>query len=181
MAIEFHCEHCGKFIRAADEHGGKHGKCPACHQRVYIPSSDIEPLELAPIDEDADRRARQMAQESNRLADALLNESLPPSGGLAGASAGARGAAGPTRPAPARAEPAVPNIDIASTVHEYAIAMFEGELEEAQQHAEALRRFPRQMEEVVQRIVSDELPPPAVEHIPRPLLMGFLKQLRSGG
>ena len=51
MAITFHCEHCGKKIEAPNSAGGKWGKCPACHNKLYVP--DLYPdeeLKLAPID-----------------------------------------------------------------------------------------------------------------------------------
>ena len=46
MTIEFHCPKCGKHIKAPKEAAGKNGKCPACHQSVYVPTPDdeIEPL-----------------------------------------------------------------------------------------------------------------------------------------
>ena len=53
MAIVFHCEHCGKEIRAADTAGGKWGRCPACHNKLYVPKmeeDEEEELKLAPID-----------------------------------------------------------------------------------------------------------------------------------
>mgnify|MGYP000946439218 CR=1 FL=1 len=51
MAIEFHCEFCGKQVRAQDEHAGKRAKCPSCHQSVYVPtpSDQIEALGIEPL------------------------------------------------------------------------------------------------------------------------------------
>ena len=53
MSIKFHCEHCGKRIDAPDTAGGKWGKCPSCHNKVYVPQPEDgdEPLTLAPVDE----------------------------------------------------------------------------------------------------------------------------------
>ena len=55
MAIIFHCPSCGKEIKAADNAGGKWGKCPKCHNKIYVPSIDPEKeepeLKLAPVDE----------------------------------------------------------------------------------------------------------------------------------
>ncbi|MHC4752575.1 MAG: hypothetical protein ACYTFW_22230 [Planctomycetota bacterium] len=52
MAIIFHCDHCGKKIEAADTAGGKWGKCPACHNKLYVPRPDSgEELKLAPLNE----------------------------------------------------------------------------------------------------------------------------------
>ena len=64
MAITFHCDYCGKKIEAADSAGGKWGKCPACHNKLYVPA--LEPddaLKLAPVDEtDLEREKRLLAE-----------------------------------------------------------------------------------------------------------------------
>ena len=75
MAITFHCEHCGKKIEAPDNAGGKWGKCPACHNKVYVPSSDAgEELKLAPIDAtDLAEQSRLMA-ETRRIEQEILSE-----------------------------------------------------------------------------------------------------------
>ena len=51
MSIVFHCEHCGKKIKASNSAGGKWEKCPSCHNKLYIPDlkTGVE-LKLAPID-----------------------------------------------------------------------------------------------------------------------------------
>ena len=52
MGISFHCEHCGKKIEAPDAAGGKWGKCPGCHNKVYVPANKPtqpdDELRLAP-------------------------------------------------------------------------------------------------------------------------------------
>ena len=40
MTISFHCAHCGKKMEAPDDAGGKWGKCPRCHNKLYVPSAD---------------------------------------------------------------------------------------------------------------------------------------------
>ena len=61
MSIELHCPKCGKLIRAPENTGGKHGKCPYCQGRVYIPMPYCkeEEILLAPIDAEEDRRMLQ--------------------------------------------------------------------------------------------------------------------------
>ena len=54
MSITIQCEHCDKKIEAPETAGGKWGKCPRCHNKVYVPkleSNEEEELRLAPIDE----------------------------------------------------------------------------------------------------------------------------------
>ena len=61
MGITFHCEHCGKKIEAPDSAGGKWGRCPACHNKVYVPGlSSDEKLKLAPVDEEYQTKQKQL-------------------------------------------------------------------------------------------------------------------------
>jgi len=170
MAIEFHCYHCGKLVRAPDDAGGRHGKCPACHQSVYIPMppEQIEPLELAPVDETEERERERLLRETRELQRRLLSEREPAD--LAGAAApGSGGGALP------------PELDMETLVIEYVEAMAAGELAQAEELAADIRADMKAAEEVIQRLTLDEIPPQRLAGIPRAVLVGFLKQLRSGG
>lgn len=170
MAIELHCNHCGKLVRAPDDAGGKHGKCPACHQSVYIPtpSDQLEPLPLAPEDHSAEEAARRARQEAVRLQQALLNER---ESGPEPAGARAR--------APVESAAYEPQLDMDTLVIEYAAAMASGDLAQAEQYAGQIKRNPKKAEEVMQRITVDEILPDRLANIPRPVLVGFFKQLRQ--
>lgn len=172
MAIEFHCSFCGKQIRAADEHGGKHGKCPLCHQSVYIPLAEtqVEPLGIAPVDEAAEREQQRLAREARELQLRLLKESEAPADG--------QGAGGTTRPA-AAAPSATTERDVHEWLTQYAIAMADGQLDRADQVARRLRGNMPMMQDGIQRMLADELPPAGLEKIPRPVLVAFFKQLRG--
>ncbi len=170
MAIEFHCPHCGHKIRAAAEHAGKHGKCPTCKNPVYVPtpSEELEPLRLAPVD-DADRRAREKADEEARLLAQRMREErgeIPPEA--------------PRAPVPddlgdARLQP-----DMESLVTHYVLCMAEGKLDEAEALAKDIRADLPRAQEYIQRLVSDDLPPTRLSHVPRGVLLKFLKQLQKG-
>lgn len=170
MAIEFHCEHCGKQVRAQDDSGGRHGKCPSCHQTVYIPMPDdrVEPLDLEPVDEAAERERERLLRESADQHLRVLSDREP----AAESSGGAR------RSKPAR-EPAPPAVDLEHMVIEYVQRMANGELERAEQLGEQIHRHWRVAEGIVDRLSVDEIPPQALSEIPRPVLLGFLKQLRA--
>ncbi|MBP9025890.1 MAG: hypothetical protein KBH81_07075 [Phycisphaerae bacterium] len=171
MAIEFHCEHCGKLVRAADEYAGKRGKCPGCQQSVYIPTPEIEPLPIAPVDREDLRRQRELLDETRRLTEKITRErdTLPPE---------------PARPAK-QARPAaegdarLSHVVMQEAVINYAKAMAAGDLERAEELGREIRRDPRLGEEVIQRIMVDEIPPAELADIPRPVLIGFFKQLRE--
>ena len=169
MSIEFHCEHCGKLVRAPDDTGGKHGKCPSCHQSVYIPmpSDQIEPLDISPVDQAEERERARLRQEALELQRNLLEERELPKG-LA------------TEPAlPAAGTPLPPKLDMQTLLIEYALAMAAGNLEQAEQLATDIRTDMRAAEETIQRMVADELPPEQLAQIPRPVLAGFFRQLRE--
>lgn len=167
MAIEFHCDHCGKQVRAPDNAGGQHGQCPSCHQTVYIPTADgeIEPLTLAPVDEQFEREKERALRETRELTSRILHDRE--------ALSSERG--GSRQPAPA----AVTASEMQEIVVQYAAAMHEGKLAEAEALAVDIRRNLRLADDVVQRLLSDEIPHPRLSKIPRPLLNGFFRQLRE--
>jgi hypothetical protein len=171
MTIEFHCNHCDELVRTADENAGKRGKCPRCHQSVYIPTppDKIEPLRLAPVDETEEEERRRLQRESQELSRDLQSEQAetPPDSGTSSMSA-----------PPPFDDPRLPS-DMETLVTDYALYMAEGKLNEAQSLATEIRRDMDRAEEFIQRITIDELPPARLAHIPRPVLQGFMKQLRS--
>ncbi len=169
MSVEFHCSHCGMLVRAPDEAGGKWGRCPMCHQSVYVPMPDdrIEPLELAPEDETEEERRRRLEREAIELERAMLADRNPPPETAASRAAG-------------RTEGVLePKPDIESLVLEYAIAMADGDLTRAEELAAEIRRDMKAAEEVMQRLTLDEVPHPKLAEIPRPVLVGFFRQLRQ--
>lgn len=172
MPIEFHCNRCGMLVRAPDDAGGKWGRCPMCHQSVYVPMPDekIEPLDLAPVDESEEQRRRRLEREAIELERALLADRNPPPEMAAGSSP-ASGLEGVLEPKP----------DIETLVLEYAVAMADGDLARAEELAVEIRRDLKAAEEVMQRLTLDEVPHPQLAAIPRPVLVGFFKQLRQGG
>jgi hypothetical protein len=169
MSIEFHCNQCGKLVRAPDEAGGKHGKCPACHQSIYIPmpTDQVEPLELAPMDEVEEHERARLLKETQDLQRRLLEERDLPAGRTA-------------TPPPSPAEHvAPPELDMETLVIEYAHAMAAGDLEQAEQLAADIHADMKTAEDVIQRLMLDELPPERLAKIPRPVLVGFFKRLRG--
>jgi len=171
MPIEFHCEHCGKLVRTAEQNAGRQGRCPYCKNSVYIPtpSEDLEPLKLAPLDPEEERRQRRLEEEARALARRLRaeKETLPPETPRAGA---------PEPSGEIRFQ-----VDMESLVIEYVRAMYEGRLAEAQEYATDIRRDMERAQEVIQRLTMDDIRPLKIAKIPRPVLIGFLRQLREQG
>jgi phage FluMu protein Com len=171
MAIEFHCEHCGKLVRAADEYAGKRGKCPGCQQSVYIPTPEIEPLPFAPVDREDEQRQRELLDETRRLTETIMHErdTLPPEPPRA---------AKQPRPAP-EGDARLSHVVMEEAVVNYAKAMAAGNLERAEELMRDIRADSRLADEVIQRIMVDEIPPAELADIPRPVLIAFFKQLRE--
>lgn len=168
MAIEFHCDHCGHLVRTSNENAGKRGKCPHCHLSVYIPTptEEIEPLRLAPVDEVEERERQRAIEESRELARKLQEEREAP----------------PDLPKVAMPEPIgdvrLPG-DMEALITEYALSMADGRLSEADDVAVQIRMDIKRADDYIQRLTMDELPPAKLAHIPRALLLGFLKQLHK--
>jgi cytochrome c1 len=77
MAIRLTCTACGRKIDAPDSAGGKWGKCPGCHSKIYVPlpqADDEEELKLAPIDETEEQKQKQLMLETYRLTQDILQE-----------------------------------------------------------------------------------------------------------
>jgi hypothetical protein len=171
MAIEFHCQYCGNMVRTGDEHAGKRGKCPHCHNSVYIPtpSDQLEPLKLAPVDEANEQRQQRLVEESRQLAQRILHERETP--------------AEPPAHAPPRPEPVgdarLTAANMENLVIDYAVCMAAGDLSEAEELATEIRTNMHAAEEVMQRLTADEMPPAQLSKIPRPVLVKFFKQLRE--
>jgi hypothetical protein len=162
MPIQLHCEHCGKKIEAPDNAGGKWGKCPRCHNKVYVPQPDTgeEELKLAPIDENDDMRQRQLLAESFQIAQNILEEkSIPES-------------AGPGQSSDMSDE------ELTEVVIRYLRQMYEGDLEDAQRTSEVIVAHRRKIRGIVDQIATSDPPDPELMDIPQQVLTGLIRNLR---
>ena len=169
MSIDIHCPQCEKLIRAPDNAGGKYGKCPYCETKVYIPALDEGgEIPLAPLDEEEERRERELIRESVRYAAAFDKESdkLPPEG------AAPRGGGGRQVHEPPPGEV----IDIGDEVEAYVMAMRDSKLDDAERVIRTLKSAGARAADYVEGLMLDPAPPP-LGNVPKPLMMGFLKSL----
>lgn len=188
MSIELHCNHCGKLVKAPDEAAGKHGKCPSCHQMVYIPtpSTELETFDLAPVDTEFERRKQKLMEETHQLTKKILmdREGLPPEkpGDRAerlAAQERASAERATTERTAARGGATISSGQANDLVIRYAVAVAGGDVNEAEKLSAVLRQNHRLMDDAIQRVLSDEIPPPQLEKIPRALLVGIFKKLRE--
>lgn len=166
MSIKFHCNHCGKRIDAPDNAGGKWGKCPACHNKVYVPQADNdeeEELKLAPIDETEEERQRRLMAETFQLTQSILQEKDIPDAGF-----------GPTDTGREMDEEKLTEIIV-----RYLRQMYDGDLDEAQRTADVIASHRRQAKDILDRIATSEPPDPELIDIPTHLLSGFIRNLRT--
>jgi hypothetical protein len=181
MSIKLQCEHCGASITAPHEMAGQTSKCPACGNVLYVatPEAEIEELPLAPEDV-SDLQKAQMLQAERRRLDSLLAhevraiESDPDDRVRGKAAPGSRTADAATAAASAglgnRTEQAM---------HNYLAAMRDSDLDAAERAVVLLQLQPRTARELIERLASDQIPPPEMMNVPPGVYQKLLKNLRS--
>ena len=171
MAIIFHCEHCGKKIEAAESAGGKWGKCPACHNKLYVPSSDSgEELKLAPIDVTNKEREKQLMAETNKLTQDILQEFREVPQG-ATETVGPIETAGPVFEMSGR--------ELTKNIIMYLRLMADSELYEAHRTAALIAPHAEQAVEILDKIALSEILEPELADIPQHVLSGSIRALRD--
>ena len=164
MAIIFHCEYCGKKMEAPDSAGGKWGKCPACHNKLYVPGpGSDEELELAPIDESDEAKQRQLMDETYKLTQDILQEREIPEG------------------PPIVGTPAseISDEELTKNVIMYLRQMADGALDSAQTTADSIAPYGLQALKILDRIAVSEMPEPELADIPQQVLSGLIRNLRT--
>jgi hypothetical protein len=170
MGISFHCEHCGKKIEAPDTAGGKWGKCPACHNKVYVPANNPpdDELRLAPIDTEEERRRKKMAAEVDRLREKILNEKDIPEEGVV-----------PKNQSAAPKPGDLSDAELTTFIISYLRQMADGELDLAEQTAKTILSNGQNAIRLLEKIALSEIPEPEIADIPQQVLSGLIKNLRS--
>jgi len=163
MPIQFHCEHCGKKIEAPDNVGGKWGKCPRCHNKVYVPLPDTggEELKLAPIDEAEDTRRRQLMAETFQITQHILEEKVIPE-------------------APGSPQNSdMSDEELTEAVIRYLRQMYEGDLEDANRTLQVIVAHRRKAKGIVEQTAMSDPPDPELMDIPQQVLSGLIRGLRT--
>jgi len=164
MSIIFHCEHCGKKIEAPDSAGGKWGKCPACHNKLYVPSlKSDEEIKLAPTDAtDLEEQKRLMA-ETQKLTQDILRERETPDE--------------PDETATSASE--ISDKELTKNIIMYLRHMANGELDQAEGIANLIVPYGNKAVEILDRIALSEMPEPELADITQQVLSGLIRTLRT--
>jgi len=167
MSISFHCEYCNKKIEAPDDAGGKWGKCPSCHKRLYVPSTETgEELKLAPIDETEEQKKKRLMAETFHLTQDILQERNVPE---------------ENSEPPAQEQMAfhVNDDELMQTIITYLRRMADGQLDEAQGSEELITSCGDRAVKALDEIALSEIPDPQLADIPPQVLAGLIRNLRA--
>jgi len=164
MPIKFHCDHCGKKIEASDQTGGKWGKCPACHNKVYVPepkASAEEELKLAPLDQTEEQRQQQLIRETLEIRQSILEERNTPEGVTAGPATG------------------ISEEQLTNHIIRYLRQMADGDLDDAQKVADLIVPHRRKTVPILERLATSKTPEPELQDVPKQVLSGLIRNLRT--
>ena len=165
MSIKFHCEHCGKKIEAQNSAGGKWGKCPSCHNKVYVPSPDSgEKLKLTPVDKNDLAKQKQLMTETNKLRQDILLEKEGPENGS-------------EEPVASAAQ--MDDKQLRSNIIVCLRQMADGQLEQAQQRTELIAPHSGQAVKILDQIALSEMPESELSDIPPQVFSGLIRALRA--
>jgi len=165
MAITFNCAHCDKKIEAPDNAGGKWGKCPACHNKVYIPASESEEmLKLAPVDSAEMAEQKRLMAETFRIEQEILRERdevLDDS--------------------PERAVPVyeISDNELTKNIIIYLKLMAEGDLEQSERITPAIIHCGKRAFKILDGIALSEIPEPELADVQPHVLAGIVRALRA--
>lgn len=162
MSISFHCEACGKKVKAPESAGGKWGKCPTCNHRCYIPMpiADDEPeLCLAPVDESHESQVAQMMKETHSLTQFILHET----------------AVGEPGPNDKSGERAAAEKEVIKKCILYLREMADGDLVVGEQTLDELKPHKKTALRIFASIARAERPEPELADIPPRILQGLVR------
>lgn len=175
MTIQLHCEHCGKLIQAPESVGGQSGKCPHCQGMNYIPlpaDGAGGELPMAPLDEEFENHRQQAAAEDLAVQRRLWQEQ--DSSRKTDRRGGVRQTDADLAPPSKHSRK-----QLTAMVVSFIEAMSRGDLKKAEQLTTQLATQRAEVFRVLDELVSDDLNSYGLPTLPRPVLVGFMKQLRS--
>ncbi|HPS55452.1 MAG TPA: hypothetical protein PLP05_07640 [Sedimentisphaerales bacterium] len=170
MSIIFHCTYCNKKIVAKDGTGGNWGKCPSCHNKIYVPNlnagDDEGELTFAPIDEEEQKRKERLLRETYQLSQEILKERDEP-------------AENAPRQNSHKPVAAIDPGKIKSTIIMCLRKMADGQLAEADDIARSISHMGDKSRDELDAIALSDIPDNKLADIPPGVLAGLIRTLRS--
>lgn len=181
MAIEFHCNFCGKQVKAPDDAGGKRGKCPSCQKVLYIPMPEgaVDEFDLAPVDEYEERKRLQMEEQARATERALLREKQAPGEGAMPKDSDIEIPPPPPPPPVDTSPSSISEEDIEFLIVEWLRSMADGDLGDADRSMMQLRKGGALARQVAAKLAIAEPPPSGLKEVPRPVLNRYFKMLKE--
>jgi acetyl-CoA carboxylase beta subunit len=168
MTIKFHCNYCRKKIEAPDKAGGKWGKCPSCHNKIYIPDLNVDgDLKLQPVDEEEEKRKKELMNETFQIEQTILNEKELDANGNDKQSSVKESAED------------LSEEQIEKKVIKCLRNMVDGKLKQVELDIPHLVKHSKKALEIIDKIAVSQLPPPELEDVPEQVLAGFIRNLRG--
>jgi len=164
MPIKLNCTACGKKIEAPDSAGGKWGKCPGCHTKIYVPllQTEEDELKLAPIDETEEQKKKQLMQETFQLTQHILEERNVPEA-----------------PAGIGPGPDISEKTLTNHIIRYLRQMADSDLDNAQRTADLIVPHRRKALVILDQFARNYPPDPELEDVSQPVLTRFIRNLRT--
>ena len=170
MSITFHCSYCNKKIIAKDGTGGKWGKCPSCHNKIYVPNlnagEDENELTFTPIDEQEQKRKKALLNESYQLSQEILKERAEPNENK------------PRRNTP-RAAATIDPSKAKDTIIMCLRKMADGHLAESDNIAKSIASLGSKARDELDAIALSDIPDQRLEDVPPGVLAGLIRTLRG--
>ncbi len=164
MTITFHCYYCNKKVEAQDSVAGKWAKCPACHNKIYVPNLNIkDELTIAPVDESDEERKKQLMAETYQFTQDILKERETSEAGAV----------------PGLSVPETSENELTKNIIVYLRQMADGELDEAQKTADSIAPHSSKAIKILDKIALTEMPEPELADIPPQVLSGLIRNLRT--
>ena len=176
MAVTFHCEYCGKKIEAPDGAGGKWGKCPACHKKLYVPdSSSDEELKLAPVDKSDEAKQKELMDETYKLSQDILLEKEIPAESVESVEPVESDESAEAMVLPFK----ISDGQLKKNIVNYLRQMAQGQLEEAKKAEGLITPYGQRAVEILDRIALAEIPEPELADVAPQALSGLIRELRG--
>jgi hypothetical protein len=170
MAIILHCDYCGKKIEAPDSAGGRWGKCPSCHNKLYVPAPESEEvIKLAPIDVSDEERERQLMDETFRLTQDILKEREIPEG--------VDELNDPNLTADTGFE--MSQVELKQYIIKYLRLMADSELYDAQEIASLIIPYGSRVVKILDQMAGSDMHEPELAGVSHLVLSGLIKSLRD--